>query len=973
MDVYIQDLEGRLLYVTPKGAATLGYQPNQMIGRTWRELAAAPADLDTLDAQREAAIRTGEPQAFSGQAHDEYRFTPLRNAEGRLIAIAAHVRVKRDDGSVTGDTRLAQEILAAISDVVYAYDLQQRVTYWNEAAAQFYGVAQEEALDQVVTTIYDRMWLLPDDQETLTATFANTGYVQGRNIHILRSGEERIVEFSASQVVNPETGESNTLIVLRDKTGEHRMANALRDSEAQFRTLAQAVGAAVFIYQGTGYVFVNDAALAITGYSREDFSYLTFWDIAHPDERELTQQRGIARQRGENMPDRVVYRIIAKNGQTRWLDTNMQTIIYNGAVAGLGTGIDITERIEAENALRESEERYRALSDSAFEGLVINNGTHSILANHKVVELFGYDSMEIFLRTPLQELITPESLVVVRQVVANADSAAYEVVGRKQDGQTFPLEVQSRPILYQGKPMRVVAVRDISARKQIEAALHARDVQLHTIIDNAPVILVALDTTGRITLLDGRGLATLGMETATWIGQSVYELFADIPNIPDMVRRTLAGNHINDRVELGDRIFDVSTVPLRNGDVAPIGVSVVGIDITDRVQAEKSLHQTEEQLRQSQKMEALGRLAGGVAHDFNNLLTAILGYGELTKSYMGNDTQVTAFVNEMIIAAERAAALTRQLLTFSRKQPRQPRSVDLNHIVAGVQSMLTRVVGETIVLSIVLPPAVAAILADPHEIEQILMNMVVNAHDAMPEGGTIELAVTREHVDPIQAARQPGASAGIYQVLHIRDIGIGMDAATLDHIFEPFFTTKEVGKGTGLGLATVYGIVQQSDGFISVESTVGRGTTFRIYFPAQEADTIPQHITATPQIIGGSETVLLIEDEPGIRRVVTKVLQDFGYQVIAAENGLSALAIVENLPEIPALVVTDVVMPKMGGFRVSRLLRERRPQLRILYMSGYTDPEGTETPLSDKWTEIISKPFSMEILARSVRRLLDTP
>jgi PAS domain S-box-containing protein len=387
-------------------------------------------------------------------------------------------------------------------------------------------------------------------------------------------------------------------------------------------------------------------------------------------------------------------------------------------------------------------------------------------------------------------------------------------------------------------------------------------------------------------------------------------------------------------------------------------------DITDR-------KRLEDQLRQAQKMEAVGQLAGGIAHDFNNLLTVITGYSELLYDDLGADDPRRADVSEIRQAAARAAQLTRQLLAFSRKQVLQPRALDLNGVVTGIEKMLTRLLGETISVRTKLSPSLGTVRADPGQLEQVLMNLAVNAGDAMPHGGELTIETSEVELDEEYAREHVDAVPGRYVMLAVHDAGVGMEPATQARLFEPFFTTKGPGKGTGLGLSTVYGIVKQSGGHIWVYSEIGQGTTFKVYLPRIDApaDIMPR----SPQEAAkrGTETILVVEDADLLRALARRVLEGFGYTVLTAHGGQEALAMAEAHPGPVHLLLTDVVMPEMGGAELAKRLAARRAEILVLYMSGYTDDAIVRQGVLDEGVAFIQKPFTAESLVRRVREVLD--
>ncbi|MBZ5543198.1 MAG: response regulator [Acidobacteriia bacterium] len=379
----------------------------------------------------------------------------------------------------------------------------------------------------------------------------------------------------------------------------------------------------------------------------------------------------------------------------------------------------------------------------------------------------------------------------------------------------------------------------------------------------------------------------------------------------------------------------------------------------------------EQQFLQAQKMEAIGRLAGGVAHDFNNLLTIISGYGALLMEQMAGHDPLRAHVEQIAVAADRAAMLTRQLLVFGRRQVLAPQVLDLNKVVANMDKMLRRLIGEDIDLATLQGPQLGRVKADPGQIEQVIMNLAVNARDAMPRGGKLTIETGNVELDDVYVREHVAVTPGPYIMLAVSDNGIGMDPQTLARIFEPFFTTKEVGKGTGLGLATVYGIVKQSGGNVWVYSEPGRGATFKIYLPRVEEALASVEPSRSPAALtAGTETVLLVEDEDAVRSLIRNILESKGYRVLEARSGTAALSLCARHAEPLDLLVTDLVMPEMGGRELAERLGPRYPAMKVLYISGYTDGAISHHGTLAPDTAYLQKPFTPDVLARKVREVL---
>ena len=499
-------------------------------------------------------------------------------------------------------------------------------------------------------------------------------------------------------------------------------------------------------------------------------------------------------------------------------------------------------------------------------------------------------------------------------------------------------------------------------RKRAEATIQ----RMASVPQHAPVMICEFS----------RQLQPLFINPAMRDGLALWQIADPLAFVPADWRDSLAGAGAlaarsgSAELRLAERVFDVrlSSLP------AYQSLLVFAIDITERRQAEEEQARLRLYLEQSQKMEALGRMAGGVAHDFNNLLTVINGYTEMAMLRLRQGDPLLHDLAEVQRAGQRASELTSQLLAFSRRQVAQPRVIDLNAEVRDAERMLERVIGEDVCLECILAPDLHSVELDPGQLNQILMNLVVNARDAMPGGGRLVLETRNQTIDQPWAAHHATLAAGEYVLLSVSDSGTGMDAETRARIFEPFFTTKDAGKGTGMGLAMVFGIVKQAGGSITVYSELGHGTTFNVYFPRSlQSNTSPHGVQPRPGPQAGAETLLVVEDQSQVRELTCATLRSLGYKVIEAGDGIEALDACQSFSGDIDLVVTDIVMPRLGGQELAVRLRDVRPAARLLFVSGYSGNLRRASAPLDPEADYLQKPFTTEALARKVREVLDRP
>ncbi len=616
--------------------------------------------------------------------------------------------------------------------------------------------------------------------------------------------------------------------------------------------------------------------------------------------------------------------------------------------------------------------RFRELLEAAPDAILECDAAGRILiANAAAERLFGYTREEL-LAQRIEGLI-PERLRAAHSAHVSAYfteprsqsiDAPPRILARRKDGTEVPVEISLSPVEAEEGGLVTCIVRDITARMRTEDALRESDRRIRSILESITDGFFAVDREWRFTYLNGRAEQMIGRKREELQGKRLWDEFPEQGSLfeQELQRAADTGRPIEFSAPYAPLKLwlDVHVYPSENG------LSVYFEDITMR-------KLQEEQSRQSQRLEALGRLAGEVAHDFNNLLMIIGGYGRIAlESIDRNQGALRRDVEMVVEAALRASALTRQLLAFGRRQVVQPRVLDLNRLIRKMARMLERVTREDIELRLLLRAGLWRIEADAGQIEQVIMNLAVNARDAMPGGGTLSIITENREVTGGPATAPPLAP-GSYVLLAVSDTGMGLDQEARDHLFEPFFTTKAKGKGTGLGLATVYGIVKQSGGEIWVDSEPGQGARFEIYFPrAEKASKKHKDAPDLSKPRGGSETILLVEDDPEVRKLARNMLAPFGYRVLEAASPAEALAIWKNGHLLIDLLLTDVIMPQMSGRELADRLAESRPGLKVLYMTGYSDDVVLQRGVEAGKVPVLQKPFTREALGTRVRAVLDS-
>lgn len=858
--IYQSRLDGTLLTLNSALADLLGYDSVEEL------LAINLADVYFTDDEREYLVKQYKDVGYVIDLEIQWKKkdgAPIwiqltchttSSADGEEEYFEGFVRDVTESRRAKNVMRRQAEIFSQSFDAVIVWEWNGPIIFWNAGAEELYKIKSEEAVGQISHNLLSTAH--NGELSSINSNLLAEGHFEAELQHSTGDGRKIVVE-SRMKLIRDDAGDY-VIETNRDITERKRIDEALRESDEKFHQLADNITDAFWIRTAdmSKVLFISRAFEKIWGRPVDElYDKPESWvDFIHPDDQKWVA-RTFAELSGEQQRLEIKYRIIRPNSDIRWIktrafpvkNTDGELIRYAGIVS------DITEERRADEALRESEEKYRTILENIEDGYFEVDAAGSFtFFNDSICQTFGYS----------------------RQEMMGKNNRDYmDEQNAKKVFQTF------NEVFRTGKPAKGIdweINRKDGSRRIIEASVTRRD-----------------DVNGK-----------------------------------------------------------------------PIGFRGLVRDITER-------RDLEDRFRQSQKMEAIGVLAGGIAHDFNNLLTAINGYSDLVLRQLNADDPIKGQITEIKNAGDRAAALTGQLLAFSRKQILKPRVHNLNSVISEIEKMLRRIIRENIELRTKLAPDLGNIKADPGQIEQVIMNLAVNARDAMPGGGMLVIQTENYYLGEDYVSQNLAVTPGDFVRISVTDTGEGMDEETQRRIFDPFFTTKEVGKGTGLGLSTVYGIVKQSGGDIMVYSELGKGTTFKIYLPCvDEQIQRPKWAGDAEEDLSGTETILLVEDEDIVRHLVYEILTSNGYKVLVAGTGAAAIEIAENYTKEIHLLLTDVIMPKMGGTELQKTLSAFKPDIKVLFMSGYTDDAISQSGVLNTGTAFIEKPFTPDKLARKVRELL---
>jgi PAS domain S-box-containing protein len=989
--ITVRDLEGRYLYVNSQAEANLGLKRGEIIGKTVGEIS-SQIDPQQIAADDKALLASSQALKFentvnlAGGPHTflSNRFL-IRDEQGQPFAIGSIATDITDIRRAEQQLRASEERFRVLSNASFeGLALQEggHLIEANQTLAGMFGYSREELLAKSPDDL-----IAPESREKFRERLANFSE-EPVELYVLNKDGTRLLVEARSREVEYQ-GRPVRLTAVRDITELRRIEQEGRESDERFQVLSEASFEGLIISHQSQIIMANRPAAQMYGYTMAELLKMPIERlIAAEDAPTLTWHLA----NGDNQPVEVT--ALRKDGTRFPVEIQSRKISYKGHQVRITAWRDITAHKKAEAALRESQERFKSAFELSGIGMaLIDLEGRYLQVNQALCDMLGYSEAELLL-TNFQAITHPSDLnndlEHIKQLLTNQTSS-YDIEKRylhKNDAIIWVLLTRSLVRDNRGQPLYFISqVQDITERKRSEQALRLSEARFSGIIKSATDAIITLNPQQRIVLFNRAAEQMFGRTAEAVLGERVDIL------LPERFR-PMHSQHIRDFARTGVSArsmtspFSTLAALRANGEEFPIEATISQVeaesqkfftviirDVSEREKSDKALRDKEEQLRQSQKMEAVGRLAGGVAHDFNNLLTVIVNYSEFMASQPNDTALVKEGAEEILAAVARASALTRQLMSFSRQQVLQPRLITMDEVVENTSKMLQRLIGEDIELLLRLNAASGRILIDPVQIEQVILNLAVNARDAMPRGGKLIIETSEVVLDDAYTSTHLEAAPGPFSVLSVSDTGFGMAEEVKAHIFEPFFTTKEKGKGTGLGLATVYGIVQQHKGTIWIYSELGLGTTFKIYFPhSQEGATTPtSKVEINETHLEGHETILLVEDERQIRSLARRLLEEKGYNVLEAQNGLEALEYIEHYTKPIDMVLSDVVMPKMGGRALEEKLRELRPEIRFVYMSGYTgwSSESDEAYLSQT-ANFLEKPFNSKSLLTKVREIFNS-
>ncbi len=987
--IFLAGPDGRNVDVNPAGCELLGFRRRELVGRDLTALV-PPEDLARQPIPWEQ-LRAGEAvRAQRRLRRRDGTLVPVeisarRLSDGRLLGLVRDISDRqRSEQALERSLSLLQATLESTADGILVVDRDRRVVSYNQKFAEMWRFPPDvpDAGDtrRLLTLVQDQ---LEDPDAFMRKLEVLHDDPEAESYDVLRCKDGRVFErySQAQRIGGVSVGRVSSF---RDVTDQKRADRVVRDSERRFRALVENSTDAIALLAETGEVcYVSSVIERVKGYTQEEYVGRDAFELIHPDDLVRVRENFQMCLAAPGTAVRVEYRSRHKDGSWRHMEAVGVSRLADPAVRAVVVNFrDVTYRKGAEDDLRRS----RAFLAQSQEVARVGSwewdvATNRVTWSDELYRIYGLEpqSVEITFESYL-ERVHPEDRARAREIVehAYADKQPFDLEHRAQltDGTIRWFHGRGRVVTDpDGNVIRMFgSSQDITERKRAEDALRRSEGEYRALVEHAPIGIFRAGAHGALVSVNPALVRILGYGSEDDLLGALLErdVFGDPEDWADMLQRHAASGYVSG-VEVEWRRKDGVAIPVRlSGRVfrAPTGelasLEMIVEDVTER-------HALEAQLRQAQKMEAVGQLTGGIAHDFNNLLTVILANADIVERGLPAESQdLREDLADLRRAAQRGGDMVRKLLGFSRRGMLVLQPTNITSLVRDVLPMLRRVLPEHIDVRFTPRDTQATVRADQSAIEQILFNLATNARDAMPQGGTLRIQVARAWMTPAHPALQGWGAPGDYVRVRVRDTGHGMDEATKERIFDPFFTTKPPGLGTGLGMAMIYGLVKQQNGFIDVDSAPGDGTTVDLYFPLlPELMHVASNTTTTDESGGGSETILLVEDEPGIRRSAKRLLERRGYRVLLAGDGAEALDVFHEHEAEVDLIISDVVMPRVGGSQLYEKLRDSGKGVRFLFTSGYTARDFRDSGTLDPAIPFLAKPWTVDELLCKVRELLD--